>query len=106
MLPGLIASPAPLLHIGVITSYSIHYTKLYDAILGALFGKTTPSKIGTALSKGSRVLKERGDVSRAEERVAVVQKELELLEEEIAEKIEVLAEKYAIENCEIESFST
>ncbi len=40
------------------------------AVLGALFGRTSPTKIGRAVSKGSKILKERGDMSRAEERMA------------------------------------
>jgi len=70
------------------------------AILGALFGKTTPTKIGTAVRKGSKVLKEHGD--RAEERVAELEISLEALEYELEEKIDLLDEKFRIENCEIE----
>jgi hypothetical protein len=72
------------------------------AILGALFGKTTPSQIGTAVRKGSQVLKERSDMSRAEERVADLETSLEALEYELEDKIDLLDEKYRIENCEIE----
>ncbi|MDD2451840.1 MAG: DUF87 domain-containing protein [Sulfurovum sp.] len=72
------------------------------AILGALFGKTTPSQIGTAVRRGSKVLKERSDMSRAEERVAELETSLEALEYELEEKIDLLDEKHRIENCEIE----
>lgn len=75
------------------------------AILGALFGKPTPSKIGTAISKGSRALKERGDVSRAEEKVVQVQEEIEALSLEVEEKVNAIADKYNVDNCIIESFS-
>ncbi|MDM5272623.1 DUF87 domain-containing protein [Sulfurovum sp. zt1-1] len=75
------------------------------AILGALFGKTTPTKIGTAVRKGSKVLKERGEMSRAAERVAEVETALEDLEYELEDKIDLLDGKYRIENYEIERFS-
>lgn len=72
------------------------------AVLGALFGKTSPSKIGTAVRKGSKVLKERGDISRAEERLNKIQTDIEDLEYELEDKIDALATNYDIENCEIE----
>lgn len=73
------------------------------AVIGALFGKASPSKIGTAVRKGSKVLKERGDISRAQERVSKIEADIEDLEYEIEEKIELLASKYTIESCEIET---
>jgi len=75
------------------------------AVLGALFGKASPTKIGSALRKGSKVLKERGDMSRAEERMAEVEADIEALEYELEDKIDGLSEKYDIDNYEIESFS-
>ena len=75
------------------------------AVLGALFGKASPAKIGSALRKGSKVLKERGDMSRAEERMAEVEEDIEALEYELEDKIDTLSEKYMIENYEIENFS-
>lgn len=74
------------------------------AVLGALFGKTSPTKIGRAFKKGSSILKERGDMSRAEERMAAVQEDIETLEYELEDNIDVLNEKYNVENCEIETF--
>ena len=75
------------------------------SILGALFGRTTATKIGTTISRSSRAYKERGDVSRAEEKVMEIEEKLEDLENELTEKIETLSETYSIENYEIESFS-
>jgi len=74
------------------------------AVLGALFGKASPSKIGTALRKGSKVIKERGDMSRAEERIVAIQKDIEALEYELEDKIDALNEKFDVENYEIEEF--
>jgi len=74
------------------------------AVLGALFGRSSPTKIGRAVKKGSNILKERGEMSRAEERMAIVQEELEALEYELEDKIDALHEKYNIENCEIETY--
>jgi len=74
------------------------------AVLGALFGKTSPTKIGRAFKKGSSILKERGDMSRAEERMAMVQEDIEALEYTLEDNIDALNEKYNVDNCEIEPF--
>ncbi len=75
------------------------------AVLGALFGRKSSTKIGRAVSKGSKVLKERGEMSRAEERMVAIEEEIEALEYELEDKIDVLNEKYNADNCEIETFS-
>lgn len=75
------------------------------AVLGALFGKASPTKIGSALKKGNKVLKERGDMSRAEERMTEIEADIEALEYELEDKIDALSEKYMIENYEIQNFS-
>ncbi len=75
------------------------------SILGALFGRTTATKIGTTISRSSRAYKERGDVSRAEEKVAEIEEKIYDLEAELEEKIEALSEAYSMDNYEIESFS-
>jgi len=75
------------------------------AVLGALFGRSTPTKIGRAFKKGSNILKERGDMSRAEERMASIQADIEALEYEFEDTIDSLNEKYNVENCEIATYS-
>lgn len=75
------------------------------AVLGALFGKTSPTKIGSVFRKGSRVLRERGDMSRAKERMMAVEDDIEALEYELEDKVDALNEKYSIDNLEIETFS-
>ena len=77
------------------------------SILGALFGGRGPSasKIGTAINRSGRVLKERGDLSRAEERVEAVREKLEELADELEEKIDAIDAKYSLENYPIESFA-
>jgi len=75
------------------------------AVLGALFGRTTPTKLGRAFKKGSNILKERGDMSRAEERMSTVQADIEALEYELEDTIDALNEKYNVENCEIETYN-
>ena len=75
------------------------------SILGALFGKPSASKIGTAVNRSGRILKDRGDISRAEARVEELEEKLQALEEELAEKIEELAEKYDPQEYPIDSFS-
>ena len=74
------------------------------AVLGALFGRTSPAKIGRAVSKGSKILKERGDMSRAEARMAAIKDDIEALEYELEDKIDALNDKFDVENCEIETF--
>ena len=73
------------------------------SIIGALFGRSSVSKIGTAVSKSSRVLKERGDISRAKAKLQELQERLEELKDELEEKIDELEEKYSIDNYEIDT---
>ena len=75
------------------------------AVLGALFGKSSPTKIGRAVSKGSKILKERGDMSRAEERMVAIEEDIEALEYELEDKIDELNEKYNVDNCEVETYT-
>jgi DNA-binding ferritin-like protein len=73
------------------------------AILGALFGRATPTKLGRTLSKGTKVLKERGDISRAQERLERLLETLEEMEMELEEKIDALQERFSIEAYPIET---
>ncbi len=72
------------------------------AILGALFGRSSTAKLGRAFSKGSRAYKERGDISRAQEALAEIHEEIELLAEELEDKIDELSLKYDVENVTIQ----
>ncbi len=74
------------------------------AVIGALFGRATPTKISRAFRKGSDILKERGDMSRAEERVAKINDDIEALQEELENKIDQFEDKYSADNCGIEIF--
>ncbi len=74
------------------------------AVLGALFGRRSSASIGRAFKKGSNILKERGEMSRAQERMAGIQEDVEALEYELEDIIDELNEKYNAENCEIETF--
>ena len=75
------------------------------AVLGALFGHRSTAKIGSTLNKGSRILKEKGDVERAQQRVAEAEKKIEDLAYELEEKIDTLSDQYDIDQCEIEEFA-
>ena len=75
------------------------------AILGALFGRTSSAKLGHAFSKGSRAYKDRGDIGRAEEALHEIHEEMELLAEELEEKIDKLAEKFNVDNIKIKDAS-
>jgi hypothetical protein len=70
-------------------------------VLGVLFGKSRAS-VGTA---GTRVLKERGDISRAEERVQKIEMDIDALEAELLEKIDALDTRFNIEDIAIEEFA-
>jgi len=75
------------------------------AVLGALFGRRSSAKLGRAFSRGSRALKERGDIGRAEEALAEIHEDIELLAEELEEKIDELSDKYDVDNVEIQDAS-
>ncbi len=73
------------------------------SIISALFGRSSVSKIGTAVNKSGRVLKERGDLSRAEAKVEDLKEKLQELEYELEEKIEELDEQFSLENYPIDT---
>ncbi len=75
------------------------------SVLGALFGRKSVTSIGRAFNKGSRAYKERGQLSRAQERVAEIDDKLADLEAELEEKIDALAQEYALENHPVETFA-
>ncbi|MBD3790394.1 MAG: DUF87 domain-containing protein [Campylobacterales bacterium] len=73
------------------------------AVLGALFGRSSPASIGRAVSKGSKILKERNDMSAAQKRASTVEESIEALEYELEEKIDRLNEQYSIDQYRIET---
>ncbi len=75
------------------------------AVLGALFGRSSSAKLGRAFSHGSRALKERGDIGRAEEALNELHEEIELLAQELEEKIDALSEKFDIDTIDIKDAS-
>ena len=75
------------------------------AVLGALFGRSSTAKVGRAISRGRRMLKEKGDVSRAEGRIEEVKEDIEKLEYELEDKIDELAEKFDVDAVTIEEFA-
>ena len=77
------------------------YIKVGATVLGALFGKSRAS-IATA---GTRILKERGDVGRAQARVKKYQDDIEALGFELEEKVDELSNRYSIDHMDIEEFA-
>jgi gas vesicle protein len=77
------------------------------SLIGALFGGRglSASKIGTAINRSGRVLKERGDLSRAEAKVEEIREKIDALSDELEEKLDAIDEKYSLENYPVESFS-
>jgi hypothetical protein len=75
------------------------------SVLGALFGRRSATSIGRTISKSTRAYKERGQLTRAQERVAEIEEKIEDLAIELEEKIDALSEEYALENHPIETFT-
>lgn len=80
------------------------------AIVGALFGRKTASvtsisRAATGMRNAGKVVKEKGDVQRAEEQIAELQQELHGLALEIEERMAALADSFDVESYEIESFT-
>ncbi len=76
------------------------------AIFGAFFGgrRGIASKAGRAIRSGKGILKERGDLKRAEEQLAAVEERIEDMKLELEERLEALEEKYSLQNYDIETF--
>ena len=76
------------------------------AIFGAIFGgkRTAATKVGRAIKGGSRLLKERADVKRAEEQLQSVEESIETLKYELEDKLDRLDEKFSPENYPVEKF--
>lgn len=75
------------------------------AVLSALFGRSSSAKVGTAVNRGRRAMKERADVSRAAKRVDEVNDDIEQLTNELENKIDTLMDKFDIDAVEVEEFS-
>ena len=73
------------------------------SIISALFGRSSVSKIGSAVNKSSRVLKDRNDISRAEAKLEELNEKYEELQNELEEKIDELSQKYSLENYPIDT---
>ncbi len=72
------------------------------SLISALFGGKSVSRIGSTVSKGSRVLKEGSDVKRAEEKIEEIKNSIFKIEQELEDKIYKIDEKYNIDNYDIE----
>ncbi len=72
------------------------------SLLSAFFGRSSFSKVATAASRSSRVLKEHQDLKQAKERIQALEEKLQELEDELTLKIEELYDKYDIKNFPIE----
>jgi hypothetical protein len=75
------------------------------AVLDALFGRSSSASVERVLSHGNRVLKEHGDISRAEERIEKIKDDIELLSDELEDKIDALIDKFDVDRMKIETFS-
>ena len=75
------------------------------AVLGALFGRSSSANVGRVLSRGNRALKERGDISRAQERVEKVQDDIQILSDEMEDNIDRLSDKFDVDTIALETFT-
>ena len=80
------------------------------AVLGAFFGRkalssTTITRTASGIRKAGQVAKEKGDVERALAAVAEIEEQIQLFDEEQADALEALVEKYDPDTIEIEIFA-
>ncbi len=83
---------------GIDTALSVGMT-----IFGALFGSkkfsvSTARRTVSSARGAGRILKERGDVQRAENAAALVEEDIDILAGDLQEKLSVLADRFAPEN--------
>ncbi len=75
------------------------------AIFGAFFGgRSSSSRIGSTISKGARISKEKADVKRAEAEIVKYQERYRDLQDELSDKIDTLESRYELENYTIEPY--
>jgi hypothetical protein len=75
------------------------------AIFGAFFGgRSSSSRIGSTISKGARISKEKADVRRMEDEIVKYQGQYQDLQDELSEKIDELDSKFELENYTIEPY--
>ena len=75
------------------------------AVFGALFGSRSTSRIGSTINKGSRILKEQKDVTRAQQRLEEIERMFEELEAELEEKINVIDERFTLDDFAIKTYA-
>lgn len=83
---------------------------LGSTILGAILGRktistTTIGRAGTTLRRGSRILKEAKDVELVKESIENLQDQINALENQMNQEIELLSQKYSLENIETQEIS-
>lgn len=74
------------------------------AVLGAFFGGRSSSRIGSTVSKGTRIAKEKRDVIHAQEAVAELDRRYERLRQDLEQQIDLIDAKYSLENYTIEPY--
>lgn len=77
---------------------------LIGGILGGLLGGRKP-RAGSAVTKGTRAVKQRSDVARAKKRAEALREDIAELEAELREEIEELEAKYDPAQAELETLT-
>lgn len=76
------------------------------ALLSALLGKRpSASSIGQVLTRGTKVLKERSDIRRAQDKVENIQDDIQQLADELADQVDALATTFDVNQRDIEPFA-
>ncbi len=73
------------------------------SIVSALFGSRSMTRLSTAANRSGRVMKERGDISRAQAKVEELEERISELQAELEEKIDELHSDYSLDNYEIDT---
>ncbi len=73
------------------------------SIISALFGRKSVTKIGAAVNKSGRILKERSDIGRAESKLDELNDRFIQMQEDLEQKIDELSDKLTLENYEIDT---
>jgi len=72
------------------------------AVLGALFGKRSRTSINTAITKGRRVLKNRGNMSRIDTQIVQIEEDMEILLRNFEDEVDSLSQKFLVKNYPVE----